>query len=110
MISHPNRSSAFEEPPVPAGMEAGQWIRWNILARAACIFGLNDEATMNENMSLHALLDRQIAAGKVQQWKRGPHQQSAAYYRYLWKAGSRDADVEAMAVEMADKLKRRGVS
>jgi hypothetical protein len=85
MVNHPNRSVAYPEPPVPAGYSAGGWLSFGQLVASAHMLGLNKTFDMGENFEVSERLNRMIDAGRVQKWKRGPHQQSSALYRLVWK-------------------------
>lgn len=49
------------------------------------MLGLSKEFDVSENFAVSDQLQKMIAAGSLQKWKRGPHQQSRAFYRMIWK-------------------------
>jgi hypothetical protein len=85
MVNHPNRSVDYPEPSVPSGHEAGSWISFGQINGVAYMLGVNKLFEMKENMDVAAKLQNMISEGRVQKWKRGPHQQSPAFYRLIWK-------------------------
>jgi hypothetical protein len=75
----------FSEPPIPPGHKASGWVSWGQIQVAASMLDVNKEYSVGENFAVRAHLKKKIARGEVQQWKQGPHQQSPAYYRTIWK-------------------------
>ena len=85
MTNHPNRSVDNPEPAIPAGYKASEWLSWTQINTAAYMLGLSKEFDVGENFAVSDQLQKIIAAGSLQKWKRGPHQQSRAFYRMIWK-------------------------
>ena len=80
-----SKNPDYPEPPIPSGYKASEWIRWTDVQVVAYLLGFNKEYTVGENFAVKHQLDKMIAEDKAQLWKQGPHQQSPAYYRMIWK-------------------------
>ena len=85
MTNHPNRSVDYPEPAIPAGYNASEWLSWTQINTAAYMLGLSKEFDVGENVAVSDHLQKMIAAGSLQKWKRVPYLQLRAYYRMIWK-------------------------
>jgi hypothetical protein len=78
LIAHP-------EPAIPAEYKASDWLSWSQVQTVAYMLGVSKEFDVAENFAVSNQLQKMIAAGVVQKWKKGSHQSAPAYYRMIWK-------------------------